>query len=379
MKRNLFYSVVATPVFLTTAFFMNTASAVTICDSSEANSTVTTTDNATFCQNLGFTTPCSDCGEKSKLPCPQDSTNCFCPDVDCGNKIYNCANIDGAAGGVGTACQGKYASCSCVTPKVFNTAGSGSCTCPVGYKYNCSSLGASGVGTACNGLYSSCTCASPKVFSATGSGSCTCPAEYKYSCDSVAGASGGVGTACDGKYTSCVCPTPGVWDGNGDGACCGSEYQYTDATCAAQGPHRVGAGTPCGGKYASCTCGGTWTWDGVNGKTVPYEATDTGHCFACQSDHIEGWSSNDPYYIALTAVCATDPAPQYVRFWLYVTINNATYTMTCLARAHDENPGFYSCWTGTNGINMFSSGASSVNLRIAPFSYDYPNYLSDAQ
>jgi len=81
------------------------------------------------CANMGYTeTSC----EGDSLKCPFDISKLFCIPCDSSYK-YDC-NGDNITGGVGSACNGKYASCACSGGGEFNN---GSCpqSCTVGMIY----------------------------------------------------------------------------------------------------------------------------------------------------------------------------------------------------------------------------------------------------
>ena len=121
-----------------------------------------------------------------------------------------------------------------------------------GFKYTCSGTGYSkGVGTACNGKYTSCTCSNKYNWS--GSACKSCGSSYKYTCTGT-GYAGGSGTACGGYYTKCNCKSPYTWS---SGTCkCDSSYAYA---CSGTG-YSGGSGSACGGKYAACTCASGYEW-----------------------------------------------------------------------------------------------------------------------
>ncbi len=97
--------------------------------------------------------------------------------------------------------------------------------CGSGYKYTCSGTGyAGGVGSACGGKYTSCTCASKYNWS--GSACTACGSTYKYTCNGT-NQTGGVGTACGGYYKQCACKSGYDWE---NGAC--KERQPDYAGCA---------------------------------------------------------------------------------------------------------------------------------------------------
>ena len=97
--------------------------------------------------------------------------------------------------------------------------------CGSGYKYTCSGTGyAGGVGSACGGKYTSCTCASK--YSWNGSACTACGSSYKYTCSGT-GYAGGSGTACGGKYTKCNCSNNYTWNGSNCVLSCSSSYKYT--------------------------------------------------------------------------------------------------------------------------------------------------------
>jgi len=81
------------------------------------------------CANIGYTeTSC----EGDSLKCPFDTSKLFCIPCDTSFK-YDC-NGDNMTGGIGDACGGKYASCTCSGGGEFNN---GSCpqSCTVGMIY----------------------------------------------------------------------------------------------------------------------------------------------------------------------------------------------------------------------------------------------------
>ena len=108
-----------------------------------------------------------------------------------------------------------YGSARCVLGFEDNGDGTGT-LCGNDYLYTCT-VGddthiTGGSGTACGGKYTSCTCSSPYTWS---SGACSCPSTYQYTCSGT-GYSGGSGTACGGKYTACTCASGYEWK---DGVC----------------------------------------------------------------------------------------------------------------------------------------------------------------
>ncbi len=229
------------------------------------NMTTTKADCDANCLNVG-TQSCSKngvtyysgCGV-SKCTSRQSCVNgtCTCDSV----YKYTCSGT-GYAGGVGTACGGKYQSCTCASGYTW---GGGAC-CSNNYKYTCTSGSyvTGGSGSACNGKYTACSCSSPRTWS---NGACSCPSTYKYTCSGT-GYSGGSGTACGGKYTACTCADGYEWK---NGVCeksCDSSYQYTCSGANISG----GSGTACGGKYTACTCANGYEWkNGVCEQAVVCE------------------------------------------------------------------------------------------------------------
>ena len=75
---------------------------------------------------------------------------------------YTCTNDPYVTGGSGTACGGKYTSCTCSSPYTWRN---GACGCSSSYSHRCIGTGyAGGSGTSCNGLYSWCRCKSGYVW-----------------------------------------------------------------------------------------------------------------------------------------------------------------------------------------------------------------------
>ncbi len=159
------------------------------------------------CAAMGYTK--SSCPDGNGVKCPFGN-KWFCVDL-CGSGYkYTCSGT-GYAGGVGSACGGKYTSCTCASK--YNWNGSACTACGSSYKYTCTGTGyAGGSGTACGGYYTKCNCKSPYTWS---SGTCKCDSSYAYACTGT-GYSGGVGTACGGKYAACTCASGYEWK---DGSC----------------------------------------------------------------------------------------------------------------------------------------------------------------
>jgi len=73
------------------------------------------------CASIGYTeTSC----ETTSLKCPFDTSKLYCLPCDSSFK-YDC-NGDNMTGSVGSACNGKYASCECASGTIFEN---GSCVC----------------------------------------------------------------------------------------------------------------------------------------------------------------------------------------------------------------------------------------------------------
>ena len=176
----------------------------------------------------------------------------------------------------------------------FNTNYVYCISCPSKYKYTCSGTGYSGgSGTACGGKYTTCTCKSPYTWT---NGACSCPSTYKYACTG-AGYAGGTGSACGGKYTQCKCASGYKWDTTSgtckaDRAVCevGTLY-YSDNTCSSS---KVSGKTLLGVViYSNGASGGGWimtinpiqtniAWDtgsyystGITDKAVSASCTNT--------------------------------------------------------------------------------------------------------
>ena len=81
------------------------------------------------CASIGYTETSCD---GDALKCPFDTSKLFCVPCDSSYK-YTCSG-DNITGGVGSACGGKYVSCSCANGGAFNN---GSCpqSCTVGMIY----------------------------------------------------------------------------------------------------------------------------------------------------------------------------------------------------------------------------------------------------
>ncbi len=147
------------------------------------------------------------------------------------------------------------------------------CKCPTSHNKTCSGVGEKGVGSKCDGLYASCTCAGNfKYCSGTEDGSgevctadggykyseCTCSNVYKEKCDGVGVV--GVDAACGGLYKSCKCDSaykycPSGTEGDGN-ACTydgGQKFKYCNTVAVAEPEENDnGSGT------AVCT----WSNDG---------------------------------------------------------------------------------------------------------------------
>ena len=168
---------------------------------------------------------------------------------------YTCTGSH-QSGGSGTACDGKYKSCTCQSGYGWNsTTGTCDISCDTAYKFDCikssSTHISGGDGSACNSKYQRCTCTTPYSWSSTDN-ACTCPTTYKYTCTEV-NQTGGSGTACGDKYKKCTCKSPYSWS---SGKCvCPSTYIYT-----CNGTGEIGSGTACNGKYQSCVCDNSYKY-----------------------------------------------------------------------------------------------------------------------
>ena len=186
------------------------------------------------CATLGYTETSCNGGKGVKCPfgnkwacltSEEEIEQQFCDKY--GFK-YTCSGT-GYSKGVGTACNGKYTSCTCASK--YNWSGSACKSCGSSYKYTCTGTNqTSGVGTACGGYYTQCNCASPYTWS---NGTCKCDSSYAYACTGT-GYSGGVGTACGGKYAACKCA---------------SGYEWNSSSCQKQTQNCVG--------YELYSCNGT--------------------------------------------------------------------------------------------------------------------------
>ena len=168
------------------------------------------------CATLGYTE--TSCNGGKGVKCPfGNSWACLTSDSEIEQQFcdkygfkYTCSGT-GYSKGVGTACNGKYTSCTCASK--YNWSGSACKSCGSSYKYTCTGTNqTSGIGTACGGYYTQCNCASPYTWS---NGTCKCDSSYAYACTGT-GYSGGSGTACGGKYTACNCADGYEWK---DGSC----------------------------------------------------------------------------------------------------------------------------------------------------------------
>src|SRR5574344_440168 len=156
---------------------------------------------APSCESLGYTQKESECGTGIKiLKCAHDTTKVVCLEAGCtlndcsGYSLSSCpsnGNCTGCSVGCGDTSI-SYKLDSCTPPRI--TSG-GSCICPTSY-VTCNSM-QDGVGTVCDGKYASCSCKST----------------YAYTCSGTGYASGS-GTACDGKYTACTCSSGYSWSGS---------------------------------------------------------------------------------------------------------------------------------------------------------------------
>ena len=163
-------------------------------------------------------------------PCPNLGTLTSCP------SPFTCTYEE---------CSNRYYKSGCLSGYDWN-ASAQTCTqqCASSYQYTCTGTNQTGgSGTACNGKYTSCTCSSPYTWS---NGTCSCPTTYQYTCIGT-GYAGGAGTACGGKYTSCTCASGYKWENgscvkprvefgqcNGNGANCSlGDIVFSDGTCSA--------------------------------------------------------------------------------------------------------------------------------------------------
>ena len=146
--------------------------------------------------------PCPNLGTLSSCPSPF-----ICTLEECSNRYYK------------SGCEAGYdwdSSAQTCTPQCAST-----------YKYTCTGANQTGgSGTACNGKYAACTCSSPYSWI---SGACSCSSSFKYTCTGT-GYSGGSGTVCGGKYTACTCSSGYFWSGEScaeENACMkGSQLGY---------------------------------------------------------------------------------------------------------------------------------------------------------
>ena len=76
MKKGMLLTPFFTTFFLASTFLSGHVNAAEICQNNGATST---TNDTTFCENLGFATTCSSCEGRPALRCPQNSSLCFCP------------------------------------------------------------------------------------------------------------------------------------------------------------------------------------------------------------------------------------------------------------------------------------------------------------
>ena len=183
---------------------------------------------------------------------------------------YNCNGLY-EVGGIAPSCDGLFRECQCLSDYTWNSL-TGACEkqCGPEYKYFCTydynkHISGAGVGTACDGKYTACQCMSGYSWN-SGTGTCErqCGPEYKYVCgyNLVEYTVGGMGVACDGKYTSCQCMTDYAWNAT-SGTCekqCGSEYKYT-CTYSSVTHISGGEGIACDGKYKACKCMPGYTWN----------------------------------------------------------------------------------------------------------------------
>ena len=249
-----------------------------------------------------------------------------------------------------------------------------------GFKYTCSGTGYSkGVGTACNGKYTSCTCA--KKYNWSGSACNACGSSYKYTCTGT-NQSGGYGTDCGGYYTQCNCTSPYTWS---SGSCtCDSSYAYT---CSGTG-YSGGSGTACGGKYIACTCASGYEWkDGscqkqvlngaqgdlyyCNGKVVGVRATGMGFYVAMKDLGYMNWRAANTQcanYVFCGNVKGTLPTVDQLRT-LY---NNKSAVNTLLSTNGGTNLTENWYWSSTDlGGNYYYV----VNMSYGSVSNGYSDNL----
>ncbi len=224
------------------------------------------------------------CKCKTGFTWSASSGMCVCNGTDWCTLNQNCASL----GYKQQSCPELSIKCPFDTNYVYCIS------CPSKYKYTCSGTGYSGgSGTACGGKYTTCTCKSPYTWT---NGACSCPSTYKYACSGT-GYSGGSGTACGGKYTQCKCASGYKWDATSgtckaDRAVCavGTLY-YSDNTCSSS---KVSGKTLLGVViYSNGASGGGWVmtvkpiqagiaWDmgsyystGITDKAVSASCTNT--------------------------------------------------------------------------------------------------------
>lgn len=206
-------------------------------------------DSIEQCKNEGFSK--QNCGAMQEITgvCPYNPT--YGSGCQCKASLVSCNSVQE---GVGSSCDGKYASCACKESLVScNTAEDGigeSC----GGKYeicvckdnlvNCNNV-QEGIGASCGGKYASCKCKSNLI-----------------TCNNM---QDGIGEACGGKYASCVCKKDLIQCNSaqdGVGEACDGKYQ--SCTCKSNlitcGSNQEGVGESCGGKYASCVCNPAKNW-----------------------------------------------------------------------------------------------------------------------
>ena len=229
-------------------------------------------DTPRVCKEDGYgqSGACPDLQTPNKK-CPYDSA--YYDKCVCRSDLVSCTYPQT---GVGTSCDGKYESCQCPSSykscECGGAAGATSCTlngqttyssckecCASSYKYTCAGSHQKPNGTACGGKYKSCSCDSGYEWSGgacvrdcgygyewNGS-SCVCvPDYYPYSCSGRY--ESGYGSSCNGKYSSCECSDGYSWnDTNG----CYCPNSCTLSVCPEHASCRK---EECSGKYCFSYC-----------------------------------------------------------------------------------------------------------------------------
>ena len=246
-----------------------------------------TLDNSERCKNEGYTlSGCPD-GFKPSGKCPYGDYYAKCVEL-CPSDYKTC---ELPYVGVGTPCDGKYASCEC-TP------------CEAGYDYTDIPEGYVQDGEACldcNGVtkykikvnpcngYLDCGSAGPE----SGANSCQSGSQIKYDnckpCPNLGTLTSCPSTytctyeECSNRYYKSGCESGYTWDAATQTCIkqCSSSYKYTCTEANEIG----GSGTACDEKYTACRCADGYSWI-------------EGNCVFCQDILAEGWtydSSTCPY------------------------------------------------------------------------------------